>query len=78
MRILRYIAFVIAVLWIVLVLSAVEYCLVHGCSGPNGNNIDGFLAAFALAPIGVPALIWSIVILLRWAVCKLSNAARKS
>jgi hypothetical protein len=78
MSFLRYIAFVIAVLWVLLVLSAAEYCLVHGCSGPNGNNIDGFLPAFALAPIGAPALIWSFVILLRWAGRKLSNAPRKS
>ena len=65
MRILRYIAFVIAALWIFSILWAADYCLMHGCSGPNGNNIDGFLLAFALAPIGLPSLIWSLFILLR-------------
>ncbi len=65
MRILRYIAMVIAVLWIVLILWAAEYCFVHGYSGPNGNNIDGFLPAFGLAPIGAPALVWSLIILFR-------------
>jgi hypothetical protein len=57
MRIVRYIAFVIAALWIFSILWAVDYCVMHGCSGPNGNNIDGFLPAFALAPVGVPSLI---------------------
>lgn len=78
MRVLRSIAFVIAALWVFSVLWASEYCLIHGCSGPTGNNIDGFLPAFALAPIGVPAFIWTLVILLRWAWRKLSNAPHKS
>lgn len=65
MRVLRYIAFVIAALWIFSILWAADYCSVNGCSGANANNIDGFLLAFALAPIGLPSLIWSLVILVR-------------
>ncbi|HLY42564.1 MAG TPA: hypothetical protein VKR52_15215 [Terracidiphilus sp.] len=64
MRIVRYIAFVVAALWIFSILWAADYCRVHGCSGVNGNNIDGFLLAAALAPIGLPALIWSVFILI--------------
>jgi hypothetical protein len=78
MRILRYIAFVIAVLWIFSILLAAHYCVINGCSGANGNNIDGFLPAVALAPFGAPALIWSLVILLRWAWRKSSNVSKKS
>jgi len=61
MRILRTIAYVIAGLWMFSILWAGEYCLSHGCSGPNGNNIDGFLPAVAFAPVGAPAFIWSFV-----------------
>lgn len=61
----RYIAFVIAAVWVFSILWAADYCFTHGCSGANGNNIDGFLPAFALAPIGVPALIWCLFVLLR-------------
>ena len=65
MRILRYVAFAITALWAFTILWAANYCFVHGYSGPNGNNIDAFLPAFALAPFGAPALIWSLVILLQ-------------
>jgi hypothetical protein len=78
MRILRYVALAVAALWIFSILSAVEYCFVHGCSGPNANNIDGFLPVVALAPIGAPAFIWSLVIFFRWARRKSSNALDKS
>ena len=67
MRFIRYIAFVVAALWIFSILWAAEYCAAHGCSGVNGNNIDGFLVAAALAPVGLPALIWSLLILFRTA-----------
>ena len=67
MRIIRYFAFAIAALWIFSILWAADYCLMHGCSGPNGNNIDGFLPTLALAPIGAPALVWRLLMLLRTA-----------
>jgi hypothetical protein len=77
MRILKYIAFVIAGVWVFSILWALQYCQIHGCSGPNGNNIDGFLPAFAFAPIGGPAFLWSLVICIRWAWRTLSNPPHK-
>ena len=65
MRVARFIAVVIAALWIFTILWAADYSFIHGCSGSSGNNIDGFLPAFALAPIGVPAAVWSLLILFR-------------
>jgi hypothetical protein len=78
MRIVRYIAYLIAALWIASILWASEYCFLHGCSGQNGNNIDGFLLAFALAPIGAPAFIWSLILLFRWARRKSPNKPHQS
>jgi hypothetical protein len=77
MRVFRYIAVAIAVLWMLSTLWAADYCRIHGCSGANGNNIDGFLLAFALAPIGAPAFIWSCVIFVRWIRRKSSNTPRR-
>jgi hypothetical protein len=73
MRIVRAIAFVIAAVWILSILWAADYCVVHGCSGPNGNNIDGFLPAAALAPIGAPAFIWSLVMIVRTILARKSK-----
>jgi hypothetical protein len=76
MRALKFIAFAIAALWILSILWAGDYCVVHGCSGANGNNIDGFLPAFGLAPIGLPAVIWSLVIFVRWVMRKKSAVSK--
>jgi len=78
MRVLRYLAFVITAVWLFSVLFAADYCLVNGCSGASGNNIDGFLPAFGLAPIGLPAFIWTVAIFIRWVWHKLLKAGEKS
>ncbi|HEX4002841.1 MAG TPA: hypothetical protein VHX36_09335 [Candidatus Acidoferrales bacterium] len=67
---LRYFAFGAAAIWLLLLVYPTSYCLENGCSGPSGGqNIDGFLPAFGFAPIGAPALLWSLYILVRriWA-----------
>lgn len=65
-RTLRYLAFAAAVIWLLLLVYPADYCLEHGCSGPSGGqNIDGFLPAFGFAPIGAPALLWSLFILVK-------------
>jgi len=63
---LRYLAFGAAVIWLLLLIYPTSYCLEHGCSGPvGGQNIDGFLPAFGFAPIGGPALLWSLYALVK-------------
>jgi len=69
-KVLRCLAFGAAVIWLLLLIYPTTYCLQNGCSGPaGGQNIDGFLPAFGFAPVGLPALLWSLYILLRriWA-----------
>jgi hypothetical protein len=62
----RYLAFGAAGIWLLLLIYPSGYCMEHGCSGPvGGQNIDGFIPAFAFAPIGVPALLWSLYVLVR-------------
>ena len=78
MRVLRYLAFVITAVWILSIVFAAGYCLVNGCSGASGNNIDGFLPAFGLAPIGLPAFIWTVAIFIRWVWHKLLKTGEKS
>jgi hypothetical protein len=66
MRVLKYLAFLITAVWMFSILFAVNYCFANSCSGSSGNNIDGFLPAFGLAPIGLPSFIWTVVIFVRW------------
>lgn len=64
--VMRYLAFGAAGIWLLLLIYPSGYCMEHGCSGPvGGQNIDGFIPAFAFAPIGVPALLWSLYVLVR-------------
>jgi len=64
--VLRCLAFAAAVIWLLLLIYPADYCLQHGCSGPvGGQNIDGFLPAFGFAPIGGPALLWSLYVLVK-------------
>ena len=61
-----YLAFSAAAIWLLLLIYPADYCLQHGCSGPvGGQNIDGFLPAFGFAPIGGPAVLWSLYVLVR-------------
>lgn len=63
---LRYVVFALAGIWLLLLIYPTTYCLQHGCSGPvGGQNIDGFLPAFGFAPIGGPALLWSLYVLVK-------------
>jgi hypothetical protein len=43
------ISYFITTVYILLILLPALYCLQHGCSGPE---LDGFMPAFMLAPLG--------------------------
>jgi hypothetical protein len=63
---LRYLAFGAAAIWLLLIIYPSGYCLKYGCSGPvGGQNIDGFIPAFGFAPIGAPALLWSLYVFVK-------------
>jgi hypothetical protein len=63
---MRYVVFSLAFIWVLLILYPLAYCVEHGCSGPvGGQNIDGFLPAVGFTPVGAPALIWSLFVLIR-------------
>lgn len=73
----RYLAFGAAGIWLLLLIYPSGYCLKYGCYGPvGGQNIDGFLPAFAFAPIGGPALLWSLYALVKRLWQRLSEARR--
>ncbi len=48
-RLVLIIAYIIGGLWILSLVLPASYCLQHHCSGPD---YDGFMPAFAIAPIG--------------------------
>ena len=74
---LRYWAFGAAGIWLLLLVYPSGYCLENGCSGPvGGQNIDGFIPAFAFTPIGAPALLWSLYVLAKRIWLSLSGARR--
>ena len=52
------ILYFIAVVYIVLILWPCLYCLQHGCRGPA--ELDAFLPAFALTPLGAIATAFSL------------------
>ena len=57
LRIGLTICYIIAIAYILSVLLPAEYCLSHGCHGPE---LDGFMPAFMLTPIGAVATAFTL------------------
>ncbi|MGA8491522.1 MAG: hypothetical protein WB711_13935 [Terriglobales bacterium] len=51
------IAYFIAIVYVLLILLPSIYCLQHGCRGPE---LDGFMPAFMLTPLGTIATAFSL------------------
>ena len=52
------ISYLIAIIYIVSIVLPSLYCLRHGCRGPG--EIDAFMPAFALTPLGAIATAFSL------------------
>jgi hypothetical protein len=52
------ISYFVSALYIFLLLSPALYCLQHGCRGPE---LDGFMPAFLLTPLGAIATAFSLL-----------------
>jgi hypothetical protein len=48
-RIALTVAYLVAIVYILSIVLPAEYCLSHGCRGPE---LDGFMPAFLLSPLG--------------------------
>ena len=64
---MRFVVYPIAALFVVIILWAQNSCSLipsigHQCNGPEG---DAWMLPFMLAPVGIPALIYSVVLYLR-------------
>ncbi len=61
-QLLRGFGFLVAILFVAAILFTQYQCPIPACTG---NDIDAWLLPAALAPIGIPALIWSIVFVVK-------------
>jgi hypothetical protein len=53
------VSYILAFVFILSILLPAFYCLSHGCKGPG--ELDAFMPAFAFAPLGAIATVFSLV-----------------
>ena len=58
----RWIVFTAAILYTIIIVGTEIVCHIGYCSG---QNIDDWLLVFAFSPIGIPAVLWSILVILK-------------
>jgi hypothetical protein len=51
------ISYFVSIVYVILIISPADYCLRHGCRGPEG---DALMPAFFLTPFGVIATAFSL------------------